>query len=65
MAQGGDSFTFDDDGRLPLFAQAKDVGQLTALYDLFENMLKAKNKRQLAQLMEGMDESSVDPDDDW
>ena len=28
-------------------------------------MLKAKNKRQLSQLMEGMDESSVDPEDDW
>lgn len=36
------------------------MGQLTALYDFFETMVKHKNKQQLAQLMEGMDESTLE-----
>ena len=60
LSQGGDCFAFDDQSRLPLFALAQDVGQLSALYDLFETMHSAKNKRQLAQLMEGMDDSGLD-----
>lgn len=60
LSQGGDCFAFDDEGRLPLFSLAQSMGQLTALYDFFETMVKHKNKQQLAQLMEGMDESTLE-----
>jgi ankyrin repeat protein len=57
---GGDAFAFDDRGRLPLFSHCNTNGGLSALYDLFEHMMKKENSRKIRDLLseEDMDHDS-------
>ena len=56
---GGDAFAFDDRGRLPLFSHCNTNGGLSALYDLFEHMMKKENSRKIRDLLS---EEDIDHD---
>ena len=59
---GGDAFAFDDRGRLPLFSHCNTNGGLSALYDLFEHMMKKENSRKIRDLLS---EEDIDHDSRW